>query len=322
MTRKRVGVMGCAEFAWRAMIPGMIESTEIEIIAVASRNAEKAERFANRFQCDPVVGYENLLKRTDIEAVYIPLPTGLHEEWVIKAIQAGKHVWVEKSFASDIGSAQKMVDIACKNHLVIIENFLFPHHSQHLWVMNFINQGYLGDIHLFRSTFGFPFPPKSNFRYDRKLGGGALLDVGTYVIKASRLFLGDDLVHLSSTLKYDSDLGIDISGDVCFKNPDGQVAQVSFGFNYFYQCQYELLGSKGKLTVTRAFTPPPSLQPVVIFEKQDHVQQFALAADNHYVNMSKYFVDAMENRVNDQSLFDDLLSQAELINKIDKLNPQ
>ncbi len=246
----------------------------------------------------------------------MPLPTGLHHEWVIKTLEAGKHILVEKSFAQSYKSARTLVDLAQAKELLILENFLFPHHSQHRWVTELIARGKLGEIQLLRSTFGFPPLSKDDFRYNRDLGGGALLDAGAYVVKAATLFLGDDLTLLGAALKYDDEHRVDFYGDAMFKNPNGQVAQVSFGFNYYYQCHYELLGSKGKLIVDRAFTPPPGFRPVARLEYQDREQKFTLPSDNHYVNMLRFFASTVRYKQDFSTHWNALLRQAKLLGMI------
>ncbi len=319
MRNVRLGIMGCADIAWRAMAPAAVECPDVALVAVASRSAEKAEKFAVKFSCDPLVGYDKLLEREDIDAVYMPLPTGLHYKWVIRTLEAGKHILVEKSFAANYETCQTMVKMAREKNLLMLENFLFPHHSQHDWVNDYISRGEIGEIPLFRSTFGFPPMPKDNFRYCRELGGGSLLDAGTYVVKAATLFLGSDLTLLGAALKYDDTLGVDICGDALFKNMNGQIAQVSFGFNYFYQCHYELLGSKGKLTVERAFTPPPGFSPVVHVEQQNRSFKITLPADNHYLNMLSFFAFTIKNPGEFPTHWNDLLLQARLLESIRKV---
>jgi NDP-hexose-3-ketoreductase len=318
MRKLRIGVMGCADIAWRAMLPAMMECEEVCLVAIASRTKEKARKFASRFKCDALVGYEKLLGYDSIDAVYMPLPTGIHKKWVMKTLEAGKHILIEKSFAENIQSARTMVDMAREKKLLVLENFLFPHHSQQTWVKDLIASGELGDIHLLRCTFGFPPLPRNNFRYDRHLGGGALLDAGAYVVKASQLFLGPDLNILGANLKYNEDLGVDIYGDAMFKNNMEQIAQVSFGFDYYYQCNYELLGTKGKLVVERAFTPPPGLRPTVSLEHQDRKQMITLSEDNYYVNMWRYFARTVINREDFQMHWDALICQAKLLDDIRK----
>lgn len=314
----RIGVMGCANIAHRAMIPAILECANTTLVAVASRTDEKAREFGRAFNCDAVVGYERLLERDDIDAIYMPLPTGIHAEWVAKTLESGKHLLVEKSFAQDYASAERMIQLAREKNLLVLENYLFPHHRQHQWVLDFLSQGHLGEVHLFRCTFGFPPLAKGNFRYDLGLGGGALLDAGGYVLKAAQAFLGPDLSLVGAVLHYDGAQGVDIYGEVLLRSAGGQAAQLAFGFNYFYQCNYELLGTKGKLIVERAFTPPPGFRPTVRFETQDAKQEFVLPADNHYRNMFDFFDTTVQHPERYERHGDEILQQARLIEAVRK----
>ena len=105
--------MGCANIAQRLMIPAIKQMpSQWELVAVASRTYKKAEDYSNQFGCEAVIGYDKLLQRDDIDAIYIPLPTGLHKEWISKSLLAGKHVYAEKSIAMTSADAQNMVQIA------------------------------------------------------------------------------------------------------------------------------------------------------------------------------------------------------------------
>ena len=311
----KIGVMGCANIAWRSMMPAMNECDRVQLCAVASRSKAKAQKFANRFGCEAVLGYEALLDRDDLEAIYMPLPTGLHHHWLLETLKAGKHILVEKSFAMNYNSAREIIDLARQKKLSIVENFLFPHHSQHQWVNNLLERKAIGEIQLLRSTFGFPPLNKDNFRYNPELGGGALLDTGAYTVKAATLFLGKKLKLLGASLRYDASNGVDILGDAMFVNPIGQIAQLSFGFDYYYQCNYELFGTQGKLIVERAFTPPLGFKPTVRLESQDIKQQFTLEADNHFINMLDFFVTTIKQQ-QFSIHWDTLLDQARLLDAI------
>lgn len=313
-----VGVMGCSSFGKRAMMPALVQSGTANLTAVASRTLDRAQEFAVAFNCEAVEGYDDLLNKKEIDAIYMPLPTGLHEEWGTKVLAAGKHLLIEKSFAENLESAERMVSVARQKNVLVMENYLFPHHSQFKWIRDFIESGELGEIRLLRSTFGFPPLEKSNFRYNKNLGGGALLDAGGYVTKVVRLLLGDETGLLASTLAYDSDLGVDIYGDAMFENTKGQVAQVSFGFDYFYQCNLELLGTKGKLIVERLFTPPPGFSPVVRIEQQGRRQEISLPPDNHYSNMIEYFSKTIRDKKDFSTHWDSITAQARLLDAIAK----
>jgi len=289
MKRIKIGVIGCANVAERCMIPAIKTTDEFELIAVASRTKEKAELFADRFSCKPVVDYSSLIDRDDIDAVYIPLPTGLHEKWILKSLKKGKHVLSEKSLTTDYASAKRIISEAENRQLLVMEDFMFLYHRQHDFIARLISDGKIGDIHFFHGAFGFPPRSSNDIRYNKNLGGGALLDAGGYVVKAAQLFLGHDLTVGGAFLKYDRRLDVDIYGGAILKNAQDQIAHVSFSFNNFYQCVYEIWGTKGKITACRAFTPPHNLAPKVVLEQQDRRQEFTVHPDNHFVNILKEF---------------------------------
>jgi|APSaa5957512622_1039677.scaffolds.fasta_scaffold31919_1 predicted dehydrogenase len=318
MGKLRIGVMGCASIALRAMIPAIKKCCHLHLVAVSSRTEKKARQSSDFFGCEAITGYEKMLERDDIDAVYMPLPTGLHEKWVTKTLEAGKHILVEKSFTDDFEAAIRMVNLARFKNLLIMENYLFPHHFQHSWVMDLISSGGIGKIHLLRATFGFPPLPEDDFRYKANLGGGALIDAGGYVVKAAQLFLGFDLKLLGASLFYDHELGVDIYGDALLKNHQGQVAQLSFGFNYYYQCCCEFLGTKGKLILEKAFTPAPGFKPIVRLEYQDFKKEIMLPSDNHYLNMCNFFVKTVKFPNEYSTHLETILNQVKLLDKIRK----
>jgi len=288
-----IGILGCANIAGRLVIPALRTMDEFNLIAVASRSKEKADTFAQRFGCEGVVGYQNLLKRADIDAVYVPLPVGLHYEWVIKALQHYKHVLVEKSIAEHYDAVKEMVTLAQQHNLVLIENFMFLYHSQHKFVFDMLERGEIGAIRCFRSSFGFPPLPPNNIRYQKALGGGALLDAGAYTIKAAQFILKTPLTVKAAFLHTDGAYEVDTTGGAFLTGENGVFAEVAFGFDNFYQCNYEIWGSHGKLTSERAFTAGPNFKPKIVLEKQDERHEYQLAPDNHFVNIFREFATAI-----------------------------
>ena len=311
----RIGVMGCANIARQSVIPAILLSGHTRLLAVASRNAQKARQFAAQFECEAVTGYESLLSRDDIDAVYMPLPTGLHEEWVIKTLEAGKHVLVEKSFACDYASARLMLELARRSNLLVMENFQFLYHSQYDFVKNLIGRGEIGELRSFRSSFGFPPLNKDNFRYDKALGGGALLDAAAYTIRASQLFLGFDLEVQAATLVTPEDATVDIYGGAYLTAATGAFAQVSFGFDNFYQCNCELWGSKGKLIAQRAFTAGPEFRPSISMEKQGERLDHLLEPDNHFVNLLEEFARCVRSG-DFEGKYQEIENQARLLEQV------
>lgn len=317
MKKLKIGVLGCASIADRMVIPAIQSSGAFELAAVSSRSAERAKTFANKFGCEPIEGYETLLNREEIDAVYIPLPTGLHHEWAVKALEKGKHCLVEKPIAHDYSSAEQLVETARRYNLSLFENFTFVYHSQHRFIRDRLDSGEIGEIRCFRSAFGFPPLPADNFRYDKSLGGGALLDAGVYPLRASLLILGENstLNVTSASLKTDPERMVDIYGGAFLTDGEGGFSQIAFGFDNFYQGNYEIWGSKGKIRAERAFTAGPGIKPKVIIEKQDDFHELILPADNHFVNILKSFHDSIKHGTFEYH-YNGILRQARLLQEV------
>jgi len=312
----RIGVMGCAAIALRRVLPAMTQSADFELVAVASREQARADDFAREFGAVPVAGYEALLGRHDLDAVYVPLPTGLHEEWVERSLDAGLHVLVEKSFTDDLQVARRLTDLARERGLLLMENFMFLHHSQHARIAELVEGGAIGDVRALRSSFGFPPLDRSGFRYDPGLGGGCLIDAGTYTLRAARLHLRDEGLQVkSATLYTDPELGIDLYGGAMLEARPGVTAQLAFGFDNFYQCSIELWGSEGKLVADRAFTAHPGQVPGLTLHRDSGVEQVELAADDHFTNLLSEFARALRERDHGRH-HRDLVEQARLLEEV------
>jgi NDP-hexose-3-ketoreductase len=319
MQKIRLGVLGCAAIATRSVIPAVKSIDSFELVAVASRTKAKAEQVATRFNTEAIEGYQTLLERDDINAVYVPLPTGLHDEWLHKALDAGKHVLAEKSLAESYSSCQQLVEKAAQKGLLLMEDFMFRYHAQHVFVRDLISRGEIGEVRLFRSSFGFPPFPSGNFRYDKSLGGGALLDAAAYTIKATQLFLGFDVEVKAATLHYDKALGVDLYGGAFLVNNQGIASEVAWGFDNFYQCNYEIWGSKGKIVAERAFTPPPDMKPKIVLEQAEKRVEFLAPNDNHFVNILKEFHRAIVER-DIKAHLEETLNQSRLLEDVRQKN--
>jgi predicted dehydrogenase len=314
MDEINIGVLGCANIAERSVIPAILSIPSFNLIAVSSRTEEKANNFAKQFNCEAVIGYQELLDREDVDTIYMPLPTGLHEEWVMKALEVGKHILIEKSLAMNYSSAQKMVEMARDKGLLVMENFMFLYHNQHQFVKELINKGEVGEVRCFRSSFGFPPLGATNFRYSKELGGGALLDAAAYTIRASQLFLGNDLKVEAATLNY-KNAEVELFGGAYLKSDDGMFSEVAFGFDNFYQCNYEIWGSKGKITAHRAFTPGIDFKPRITLEQHGENFDYEIEAENHFVNILIEFRRCLlKNDFNNK--YEEILNQSRLLNEL------
>lgn len=288
-----IAVVGCADIAIRKVLPALRTlNSDFNLIAIASRDYQKAKELAITYDCEAVEGYENLLKIAHIDAVYIPLPTGLHDKWVTFFLKAEKHVYVEKPISMSADETSKFIALAKKKSLTLFEGYMFKHHNQHKIIKKIIQQDIIGDIRFFSSSFGFPPLDKDNIRYDPKLGGGALLDVGGYPLKAAQMFLGDISVQ-ASIINHQANRAVDIHGSALLKNIDGVGASISFGFDNFYKNEYEIWGTKGKISLHMAFTPPPDLRNQVHVHTKNESFSEECEAEDQFIPSLIEFADSM-----------------------------
>jgi len=313
--------MGCANIAQRSVIPAILNLSEkFKLVAVASRTINKAAELARRFNCEAVEGYDNIINSDRIDALYIPLPTGLHKEWINKALSAGKHVYAEKAIARNLGDAKDMVREARQKNLALMEGYMFQYHSQHKIVQDLIRDGEIGGLRYFSSSFGFPPLEQNNFRYDKVLGGGALMDAAGYPVRATHFILGNDFEVKGATLHYDSKLDSSIYGSAFLSNSNGMGATVSFGFDNFYQCRYEIWGEKGKIIVEKAFTPRFDESPAIILEKPEGTKTIKAEPDNHFVKAFEEFHHAVFDRATKEKNYNDIVLQSKTLEQIEILN--
>lgn len=297
MKKYNVGILGCANIAIRSLLPAFSGNSHFKIAAIASRKIEKAVAIAHQYQCKAYGSYEELLNDSNIDLIYMPLPTGLHYEWGMKALKARKHVLSEKSLGCTYAEVAEMVTLARRNDLLLMENFQFRFHTQTQWVRDYIAQGNIGEIRCFRSSFGFPpFPDSMNIRYSKILGGGALLDAGAYTVKSLSVILPDE--HF--TVRYGSMIfpwhaEVDIYGGAYLESNHGVIAELAYGFDNFYQCGFEIWGSLGKLTSTRAYTAPAGLSPKIIIETTAGIQEHYLDSCDHFMAMTEYLFHILDS---------------------------
>ncbi len=291
MTQLRLGLIGCSNIARRRTLPSLPAAGNTQLVAVSARSLERAKQFAAEFDAVALT-YEEMLASPDVDAVYLSLPNGLHHEWTMKALRAGKHVLCEKPLTTSAAQAEELTDAAEQHQLVLRENFTFLHHPQHERVRGLVADGRLGELRSFTAAFAIPPLPDNDIRYDPTLGGGALLDVGVYPLRAAQLLLGNDLSVAGASLRWDERSGVDVAGQVLLVAGNGVFANLEFGFQHSYQSRYALWGSGALLSLDRAFTPPNNRQPVLRIDEQDHTEEIWLPPADQFTLSIRSFAQA------------------------------
>lgn len=314
----RLGILGTSEIAFRRFLPALAQCPAFEYAGVASRTPEKGNPFADAYGGVIYEGYEALLADDSIAAVYLPLPPALHYEWGKKALEAGKHLLMEKPFTTDAADTAALLDLAAKKGLAVHENYMFLYHSQLTWLAEQVEAGRIGSLRLIRAAFGFPKRGEADFRYNKALGGGALLDCGGYSVRLAAQLLGETARVTAAQLNQPVGYEVDLYGSATLENELGQVAQISFGMDNSYKCELELWGSEGCLTTDRIFTAPAGFAPVMTLRTAQGVEQFTLPEDDSFMHSIEAFLKQVKEPTYRASLRTCLCQQAKLIDDIQK----
>ena len=187
----RLGLLSTAAINAQTL-GGASETDRVELVAVGSRDGAKAQAYAAEHGIERAHGsYEALLADDNVDAVYIGLPNGMHHEWTMHALEAGKHVLVEKPYTRRAAEAEAAFAAADAAGLVLMEAFMYRHHPQTAVVRDLVTGGAIGRLQVVKTTFSFALEDLTNVRALPELDGGAMMDVGCYCVNAIRLLAGE-----------------------------------------------------------------------------------------------------------------------------------
>lgn len=243
----RIGILGCARIAAQ-FARDVAGSPEVEIVAVASRQLDTARAFAAAHGIARCHGsYEALLADQAVDAVYIPLPNSLHAEWAIRACAAGKHVLCEKPLSLGRAEAQAMFDAARQHRVMLLEAYPYYFQPQTGAMLDLLRGGAIGAVRSVQACFGFTVgQPTTNIRMKPELGGGALLDAGSYPLSLIRLVMGVAPARVRADATW-ADSGVDISMSATLFYADGRRAQLSCAMDAANHRRAVIVGSEGTL---------------------------------------------------------------------------
>lgn len=211
----RWGVLSTAKIGREHLLPAMVEAENGVLAAIASRDLSKAQALAERFGARHAFGsYEELLASNEVDGVYIPLPTSQHVEWTAKAIQAGKHVLVEKPLALDAKDIAPLIKLRDARKVLVCEAFMVIYHPQWIKVRDLIASGAIGRLRHVQGAFSYYNVDPGNMRNQLDLGGGALPDIGVYPTVSTRFSTGKEPLRVQATIERDKKFGTDIYSSI------------------------------------------------------------------------------------------------------------
>ena len=289
------GIISTANIGKWAVVPAIKASNNGEIVAVASRDQSKSEKFAAEFGIPrSYEGYDAILDDNEIDAVYIPLPNSLHREWTIKAAEKGKHILCEKPLGLTTGECKDMQAAASANGVKLMEAFMYRFHPQTEEVIKIVQNGQLGELRMIHSAFTFRLTNPDNIRLKPELGGGSLMDVGCYCVNICRTLAGMEPVEVQAFARW-STSGVDeqIAGVMRFEN--GVMAQFDSALTLERREVYEVAGTDGYINVQAAFLPGKDNTTIWEHRGRGKVIEHTFKGVDEYQLMVEHFAESVLN---------------------------
>jgi predicted dehydrogenase len=253
----RIGFLGAAWIAPTAVMAPARRASGVEVVAVAARDPMRAKAFAARHGIPAVHDtYERLLADPSVDAVYVPLPNGLHGRWTIAALRAGKHVLCEKPFTANADEARAVAAVARETGLVVMEAFHYRYHPVARRMVEIVESGELGPLRHVRASFCFPLPRFSDIRYRFDLAGGALMDAGCYAVHMVRTFGGAEPEVVAARALTRS-VHVDRAMRADLRFPGGHTGRIvcSMWSSDVLRIGVRVIGERGELRVLNPLAP-------------------------------------------------------------------
>ncbi len=288
----RLGLLSTANIN-QAILDGAAGTDRVEVVAVASRDAARAEAYAAQHGIPTSHGsYEAMLADPGVDAVYVSLPNGMHHEWSMHALAAGKHVLCEKPYTRHPGEAEEAFDAADAAGLVLMEAFMYRHHPQTATITRLVRDGAVGQVLTVKALFSFALRDMTNVRAIPELDGGALMDVGCYCVSGSRLVAGEPETVLAEQVV--GETGIDMALYGTLRYPGDVVAQIEASF---LAPERQALAVVGEAGVLRAHAPwRVDWGGDLVLERDGNKEVVAVEAADSYTRQLENLADAIEGR--------------------------
>jgi D-xylose 1-dehydrogenase (NADP+, D-xylono-1,5-lactone-forming) len=290
-------------------LAGARQSPDVKIVAVASRDAARAESYAREQRIERAHGsYETLLEDTDVEAVYISVPNSMHVEWAVRALEAGKHVLCEKPLSRRTKDGQLAFDTAERHQRLLMEAFMYRHNPQTFRLVDLIRSGAVGRLRLVRAAFSFAAHDPANIRLSAELDGGALMDVGCYCVNGVRLIAGEPgRVGAEQVIGGD---GVDVVFAATMRCADDVVAQFEAGLVLATRDELEVVGEDGSLFLD---DPWHCREPVIELRRNQGVERIEVPVADSYRLEAENFSAAVRGQATPLLGRADALGQARAI---------
>lgn len=290
----RWGVLGAARIL-RRLVPA-IRATGGDVAVVGASRLERAREAAATWGIGRAVeGYAAVVADESLQAIYLPLANALHHEWLLAVAAAGKHCLCEKPLTVTADQAREAGTAFARAGCRLMEAFMWRHHPQVERVRDLLRPGSLGEPRRFHATFSFPLDRPGDYRWKRAMGGGTLLDIGSYGVNAARLFFRREPVAVSARARFGpgSD-GVDESAAGWLDFGDGRLATVSCSFTSAFGQVVDVVGTEGRVRLDQPWLAVDRPARIEWERGHDHGAE-EIGPVDAYRRMVRHFVELVED---------------------------
>lgn len=287
----RVGVWGLGLHARKNICPALSAMSGVRLQGVYTRQRKTLQEVASTYNCKAWTSPNEMLGDSELDAVFISTPIGLHHTHGTTVLNAGKHLWMEKPFTGSAGDTQELLDLSRKKNRAACEGFMYAYHPQYARLRELASTPEFGNILSITCRFGLPRLDTPGFRNSKELGGSALLDVGCYPVSAVLGLMGGAKFEIKAArVRTPAKSEVDMDGYALLEFASGATAYLEWGYGRGYKNEIEVWGEHGSVSTDRIFSKLESY--VAEFTIRDQTGNFGaevLAPANSFKAMFSSF---------------------------------
>ncbi|MDH3730510.1 MAG: Gfo/Idh/MocA family oxidoreductase [Acidimicrobiia bacterium] len=318
MDKVRWGILSTADIGMSKVTPAIQRAANCEVVAITSRDTDKAAAAAARLGIAGFYGsYEELLAADDIDAVYIPLPNDMHAEWTVRAAAAGKHILCEKPLAISAVQAGEMAAAAREAGVTLAEAFMYRHHPSWVEAVRLVRSGAIGDLQTVQSWFSYFNDDPADIRNRTDNHGGALMDIGCYNVNLSRMLFDGEPIAVHSVVRRDPEMGIDIVTSAVLEFEGGGQSTFTCSTRAEDYQRVHIGGSRGRIEIEIPFNIPPDTETrIFVTSGGGSTETVTFAPVDQYTIQAELFANAVLTDTDYPVGIDDAIANMGVIDSI------
>lgn len=314
----KIAVWGLGNHAINKILPALKENNHLELYGVHSRNNHVVNECKKKFACQSWENSNAMLNDINLDIIYVTSPTGIHSSQGKKILESNKHFWCEKPFTSSHKETKELIELSINNNLTLAEGFMYLYHPQFLWLKNFLQQYGNKEIINIDVKFTMPYPDNPGWRYNPKMGGSTLLDIGTYNLSIIfGLIENKNPEILFKEVKNIQSIPTDMNGRISLLYPSGMICNLFYGMGLPYRNEIDVITINGSVYSDKIFSKTEDYKPsFVLRDLNGNKETIKITSCNHFTSMFNYFYSLLDNKDEAQKERDRILHLSEWTDKI------